>query len=110
MTDQFYKNFKPTDDPNIPIDDDRNRNIHVAAANGDEEWVVREIEKGAKVDTENYLGWTPLMMAVRNGHHKVTSILLEHRADATRKNRFGKGSAFGLQNTLSTNLQDSHRS
>lgn len=86
MTDQILK----IKDPNIPVDDDRNRNIHIAAARGDEALVKKEIQRGAKVDIENYLGWTPLMMAVRNGHYKVTSLLLQHRADATRKNKFGK--------------------
>lgn len=78
------------DDPNIPIDDDRNRRIHVAAAHGDKDSVMKEIEKGAKVDVENYLGWTPLMMAVRNGHSEVVTFLLEHKADATKKNKFGE--------------------
>lgn len=93
MTDKIFKNDQ-YNDPNVPVDDDRNRNIHMAAAHGDENWILLEIERGAKVDIENYLGWTPLMMAVRNGHYKVASILLQHRADATKKNKFGKNVNF----------------
>lgn len=78
------------EDPNIPIDDDRNRPIHVAAAGGDENWVCKELNRGAKVDVENYLGWTPLMMATRNGHLKVATLLLQYKADATKKNKFGE--------------------
>lgn len=79
-----------SDDPNSPIDDDRNRPLHLAAASGDEKWLERELLRGAKIDVENYLGWTPLMMATRNGHYNVAAVLLNTRADATRKNKFGE--------------------
>lgn len=73
-----------------PTDDDRNTDLHYAAANGNVDEVQNELSSGQKVDAENYLGWTPLMMAVRKGHYKVVTLLLDHRADATRKNHFGK--------------------
>lgn len=84
MTDLLTK-----EDPNRPIDDDRNRAIHVAAATGNTEGVVKELLRGAKVDAENYLGWTPLMMAARNGHMNTAGVLLQYKADVTRKNKFG---------------------
>lgn len=74
----------------FPTDDDRNTDLHYAAANGNLDKVINELSLGQKIDAENYLGWTPLMMAVRRGHWNVVQYLLEHRADATRKNFFGK--------------------
>lgn len=73
-----------------PTDDDRNTNLHYAAANGNVEEILNELSHGQKIDAENYLGWTPLMMAVRKGQYKAAVTLLDHKADATKKNYFGK--------------------
>lgn len=76
-----------------PRDDDRNTDLHYAAANGNVNAVFDELSVGQNIDAGNYLGWTPLMMAVRKGHCEVAKVLLNHRADATRKNHFGKPAA-----------------
>ncbi|KAJ8961271.1 hypothetical protein NQ318_008956 [Aromia moschata] len=70
------------------IDDDKNTKLHYYAALGEEEKLVKQLETVQKVDVENYLGWTPLMMACKNGHLNVVNLLLHHRADASKKNRF----------------------
>ncbi|KAJ8968709.1 hypothetical protein NQ314_002164 [Rhamnusium bicolor] len=71
------------------IDDDKNTSLHHSAALGREEDVKKDLETEPKIDVENYLGWTPLMMACKNGHLNIVKLLLEHRADATKKNKFG---------------------
>ncbi|XP_060517524.1 ankyrin repeat domain-containing protein 1-like [Cylas formicarius] len=74
----------------ILVDDDKNTALHYAAANGEDESVVSYLEKQSPVaDVENYLGWTPLMMACRRGHLATAKILLDYKADASRKNKFG---------------------
>ncbi|XP_018567205.1 ankyrin-1-like [Anoplophora glabripennis] len=70
------------------IDDDKNTKLHYSAAVGKEE-LLKDLESEQKIDTENYLGWTPLMMACRNGHLNAVELLLNHRADATKKNKYG---------------------
>lgn len=74
----------------VIIDDDKNIKLHYSAAAGDEEELLKDLENEPKIDIENYLGWTPLMMACRNGHLNIVQLLLNHRADATKKNKYGK--------------------
>ncbi|KAF5306367.1 hypothetical protein FQR65_LT07391 [Abscondita terminalis] len=71
------------------VDEDKNTNLHYAAARGDLESVTKEIENNHEIDPVNYLGWTPLMMATRYGHIDVIKYLLEKHADSTRMNLFG---------------------
>lgn len=71
------------------IDDDKNTELHYAAASGDVDAVMNLLTNCSKIDLENYLGWTPMMMACRNGHVNIVKLLLEHRGDTTRKNKFG---------------------
>ncbi|CAH0555234.1 unnamed protein product [Brassicogethes aeneus] len=71
------------------IDDDKNTKLHYGCVLGNKERVLKELEKCLKVDIENYLGWTPLMMACRNGHLEIVKLLLDKKADATKKNKFG---------------------
>ncbi|XP_030767885.1 serine/threonine-protein phosphatase 6 regulatory ankyrin repeat subunit B-like isoform X2 [Sitophilus oryzae] len=71
------------------LDNDRNTALHYAAARGDDESVVEYLEKNSTtVDPENYLGWTPLMMACRRGHLSTVKILLDYRANATLYNKY----------------------
>lgn len=73
------------------VDDDKNTKTHYAAAFGNMEELSLELEENlSKIDVENYLGWTPLMMACRNGQSEIVRFLLEKNADATKKNKFGK--------------------
>lgn len=71
------------------VDDDKNTDLHYAAALGNEVEVLELIEDGHDVDPVNYLGWTPLLMATRNGHLKAVQYLIEFRADSTKQNLFG---------------------
>lgn len=77
----------------VTVDDDQNTLLHYAAALGNYKKVEEELAKGHKKDPENYLGWTPLMMAVRNCQHHVINLLLDHekyRSDATKTNKYGE--------------------
>ncbi|KAL1494274.1 hypothetical protein ABEB36_009898 [Hypothenemus hampei] len=72
------------------IDNDRNTKLHYAAAANELANVRLYLEKeGHVVDPENYLGWTPLMMACRKGHLETVKYLLDHRANATKLNKYG---------------------
>ncbi|RZC36906.1 Folate carrier and/or Ank 2 domain containing protein, partial [Asbolus verrucosus] len=73
----------------VCVDDDNNTKLHYAAALGNYEEAQKEIAFGRKLDSENYLGWTPLMMAIRNGNMAIVTLLLERGADATKRNKFG---------------------
>ncbi|XP_017783330.1 PREDICTED: ankyrin repeat and SAM domain-containing protein 6-like [Nicrophorus vespilloides] len=77
------------ENPKTTFDDDKNSELHFASSKGDLDAVTEGVEKGQKIDLENFAGWTPLMMATRNGHVEVVRYLLSKRADATKKNRFG---------------------
>ncbi|CAH1996297.1 unnamed protein product [Acanthoscelides obtectus] len=70
-------------------DDDQNTTLHHAAAKGDVDKFKKEFTEDMKIDVVNFLGWTPLMMACRNGHIEMAKHLLELRADASKSNYFG---------------------
>ncbi|XP_044267782.1 ankyrin repeat and SAM domain-containing protein 6-like [Tribolium madens] len=73
----------------VIVDDDKNTKLHYAAALGNLEEIEKIVAKKQKLDPENYLGWTPLMMAVRNSNAKAVDLLLSHGADTTKQNKFG---------------------
>ncbi|XP_008193696.3 ankyrin repeat and SAM domain-containing protein 6 [Tribolium castaneum] len=73
----------------VVVDDDKNTKLHYAAALGNLEEIEKIVAKKQKLDPENYLGWTPLMMAVRNANAKAVDLLLCHGADTSKKNNFG---------------------
>ncbi|KAJ3656151.1 hypothetical protein Zmor_015248 [Zophobas morio] len=73
----------------VIIDDDKNTKLHYAAALGNLEEIDKIIASKQKLDPENYLGWTPLMMAIRNANALAVDTLLIKGADATKKNKFG---------------------
>ncbi|KAK9889132.1 hypothetical protein WA026_004401 [Henosepilachna vigintioctopunctata] len=69
---------------------DKNTNLHFSSAVGQIDTFSRDLEASdQKIDAENFMGWTPLMMAVRNGHIDIVKILLEKGADITKKNKLG---------------------
>lgn len=48
------------------------------------------LESGAKVDTKNIDGETPLSLASRAGHTDVVKLLLEAGADVRSMNNYGQ--------------------
>lgn len=72
------------------IDDDRNTKLHYVAAQNDVDGIKAYLRNESQViDPQNYMGWTPLMMACRRGHFEAVKCLLVHRANATIVNNFG---------------------
>lgn len=72
-----------------PLDEEKNTALHYAATQGDEIEVQNLIDKKHKIDPENFLGWTPLMVAAKNGHLEIINILLNNHADSSRTNKYG---------------------
>lgn len=72
------------------IDDDKNTKLHYLAAFGKWDKISKKQIDRQKIDIENYLGWTSLMMACRNGFLEMVKMLLDFGADPSRKNKFGK--------------------
>lgn len=63
--------------------------IHYAAAHGRFELCQWLIENKAKVVSKDKYKRCPLTMAVRNGHSKVASLLLQHGADVEQADSSG---------------------
>lgn len=70
---------------------DKNTNLHFSSATGIIDQMKEDLkDKNQKIDAENFMGWTPLMFAVRNGQIEATKLLLEKGADVTKKNNMGE--------------------
>ncbi|KAJ3656179.1 hypothetical protein Zmor_015275 [Zophobas morio] len=82
---RMYKKINKT----VIIDDDQNTKLHYAAALDNVEEINKIIASRQKLDPENYLGWTPLMMAIRNENASAVDTLLLHGANPIKKNKFG---------------------
>lgn len=73
-------------DPNVKY-----RTLYVAVQQGDPEDVRKHILLGVDINEVNdtYL-WTPLHKAASMGHLEIVRILLEHGADLSPKDKWGK--------------------
>ena len=58
------------------------------------EVIYHLLSHGAKIDTKNNDGWTPLILAARFGHAKVVKTLIENGADANATTNFGETALF----------------
>lgn len=64
--------------------------MHVAAANGQVDNLVRLLEKGELIDATDNRGNTPLIVAATNGHAEAVSTLLKHGANPNMRNYCGE--------------------
>ena len=62
----------------VPVFADKNRDLREAAACGDLYGVKRLIKEGAYVNSKNYDGETPLILALKNNHEDVVKYLVEN--------------------------------
>ncbi len=67
---------------------DANLRLLHAAGRGDADEVEKGLSAGANVNAEKD-GWTPLMLAARNGHAEIAKLLIEANADVYAKNQNG---------------------
>lgn len=63
-----------------------NRKLYEAVARGKFELVIELIEKGADMNAEHNDGWTPLMVAAKNGHKEICEFLISKDANVNAKN------------------------
>ncbi|XP_066249472.1 fibronectin type 3 and ankyrin repeat domains 1 protein [Euwallacea similis] len=71
------------------IDNDRNTELHYAAAANDVERMAKYLKTESNfIDPRNYLGWSPLLMAARRGHLEAVKYLLSRGANATVRNSY----------------------
>ncbi|KAI8493712.1 hypothetical protein Bbelb_286330 [Branchiostoma belcheri] len=61
--------------------------LHKTAGNGDHETVSALLVAGADVNTQDWLGRTPLLWAAGNGHHETVSALLAAGASVNTQDR-----------------------
>lgn len=68
--------------------------LTAAAGNGDLAKVESLLARGVKIDTPDYLGWTPLYRTMINGHTKMVQKLLNSGANVNARNRDGETPLF----------------
>jgi len=72
----------------MPYEDTFNK-FHRLISKGDVIPVLEFVASGVDVDVRNLFGWTPLMLAVGEGHAPIVSLLLSAGADVKAVNNFG---------------------
>ncbi|MFZ2540509.1 MAG: ankyrin repeat domain-containing protein [Gallionella sp.] len=65
------------------------RGFHQATEAGNRHAVALFLEARVNTEITNESGWTPLMMAVFNGHDEVIGLLIRHQADVHACDLFG---------------------
>jgi len=73
--------------------DDLDASLFMAIEKGDSAAVKDLLAKGARVDARNELGWTPLIVAVKEDRFEIVSNLVEKGADVNARSTSTVGSA-----------------
>ena len=63
-----------------------------AVEQGHKEMVELLISNGAKLETENFSGRTPLMLAIKGGHKEIVELLISKGVDLEAKDNGGNNS------------------
>lgn len=66
-----------------------------AARAGDLGGIARELLSGANVEEKNHRGYSPLMLAVYNGHYDAALLLIEAGADVNSSDKGGNSVLMG---------------
>lgn len=66
-----------------------------AARSGDLGSIAREILAGTNLEEKNHRGYSPLMLAVYNGHYDVALLLIEAGADVNSADKGGNSILMG---------------
>ena len=62
------------------------------------------LKKGARIDTKNRRGITPLMIAASQGRNEIVQILLKGKADATWRDYTGRTALMWAEWNRKTNV------
>jgi len=57
------------------------KGFHRAAATGNRRAVTLFLEAGVNTELANERGWTPIILAVFNGHEEIINLLIKHKAN-----------------------------
>ena len=68
----------------------QNEDVFYFASKNDYEKINQLCRQKHDLDIRNFMGWTPLMQAARNGCLEVVQLLLHYGVDVEAKNKFGK--------------------
>jgi len=80
---------QPKRKPRPGVDEYGRIPLHYAAVEGDFEALVRLLESGSSIDTQDDNGWTALHFAVQDGHSKLVDELLRRGANPNLVNSHG---------------------
>jgi ankyrin repeat protein len=78
----------------VQLDRDGRSPLHIAAARGDRDEVVRLLDEGHSPNLGDKLGFTPLHLAAQESHLEVARSLLDNGAEVDARNRFGNTPLF----------------
>lgn len=69
------------DDPDRHYEQAEFSALQAAASSGNEDVINYLLDLGAPADEQNYQGWTPLFIAVRDGHFEAAKLLIFREAN-----------------------------
>lgn len=65
------------------------REFFEAVRRGEEEPIVKLLERGIDINTKDENGWSALMYSIYYEHKKITKLLIENKANVNEKNVIG---------------------